>query len=107
AGPGRGLAVGDLVEAAVRAVDLIEIVAFTGIGPVGDEDAAVGAVVQGDAAEPGVISKEEIAAVVGDVAGATAFEDVLVDAVAVDIAHKNVVAVGVRPVVAEVNHAAA
>ena len=55
--PAFGLAVGDLVDPAVRAVDDPEIVAFAGVGPVGDEDAAVGTIVQSDAAEPGVIGE--------------------------------------------------
>src|SRR4051794_19892973 len=61
--PGFGLAVGDLVDPAITAVDFLEIVAFTGVGPVDDEDAAVGSVVQADTAEPGVVSEQKIAAV--------------------------------------------
>src|SRR5205823_6687443 len=101
--PGFGLAIGDLVNAAVRAIDLSEVVTLAGVGPVGNEDAAVRPVVQGDAAEPCIVGEQEIAAVMGDVAGTVAFENILIDAVAVNIAHENVVAVGIGPVIAEID----
>ena len=95
---GCGRAVGDLVDPAVLAVGAVGVVlvALAGVGPVGDVDAAVGAVLQLQAAEPGVVGEQEVRAVRGDVAGALALEAVVVDAVAVDVAGEERVAVARR-----------
>src|SRR5207248_11629652 len=53
-----------------------------------------------------IVGQQYIAVVVAAVAGALAFERVVVDAAAVDVAHEDAVAVAVRPVVAKVDHAA-
>src|SRR5262249_25434306 len=81
------------------------IVAFAGVVPVAEVDAIV-AVQNGEGAEPGVGAGKKILAVVGDVARAFALQDVHVDAVAVDVAHEDLAAVFVGPVVALVDHAA-
>src|SRR5207253_6226958 len=60
----------------------------------------------GEAAEPRVVRHQEVLAVAGDVGRAVALEDVVVDAVAVEVAHEHAAAVAGRPVVAEVDHAA-
>ena len=83
-----GHAIRDLINPPVFAVDILVIMALAGVGPVGDVHAAVRAVVEGEAAEPWVVGDQDIGAVIGDVAGALAFEDVVVDAVAVDVAMK-------------------
>ena len=54
------LAVGDFVDAARRAVHAGALVAFAGVAPVEDEDAAVGAVAEVDAAEPRVAEEERV-----------------------------------------------
>ena len=87
-------------------MDLFVVVAFAGVGPVGDVHAAVGAHGQGDAAEPGVVGYEEVGAVLGDLAGAFALERVVVDAVAVDVAGEERAVVFLGQVVAEVDQRA-
>ena len=53
-------------------------VAFAGVAPVENVNAAVGAVAQVDAAEPAVAEEQAVVAVFADVAGAAAFEDFLI-----------------------------
>ncbi len=60
--------------------------AFAAVAPVGDEDVAVGAGEEVDAAEPFVFGLHEIGCVLADIAAAFAVEGVHVDAVAVEIA---------------------
>src|SRR5262245_28402359 len=81
------------------------IVTFAGVAPIADVDAAVGAVVDCDATEPGIVRKQKILAVMGDVARAFAFEQIVVDAIAVQIAGEQAAAILLGPVVAKVNHA--
>ena len=52
------------------------------------------------------MGQQEILAVMGDVTGALPLQDVLIDAVAVDVAHEDAIAIFVGPVVAEIDHAA-
>src|SRR6266852_5846522 len=78
----RDLPERDLVNAAVAAVYNFVIVAFAGVGPIPDKHAAVRTLMNGDAAKPRVVGEEEILAVMGDVAGAFAFEDIVVHAIA-------------------------
>src|SRR5207253_885667 len=59
------------------------LVAFAGVVPVEDVDAAVGAHGQVDAAEVRVVGLEDVGFVFGDVAGAAALQSFDVDAAAV------------------------
>ena len=101
------LAVGDLENAAGGAMDAGAFVAFAGVAPVEDEDAAVGAVAQVDAAEPGVAEEQAVVAVFADVAGAAALEDFLICAAAVVVEREQLAAIRGGPVVAQVDHRAA
>src|SRR6476469_2402826 len=85
----------------------VAVVAFADVGPVGDVDAAVGAVFAVEAAEPGVAREGEVGGVVSDVAAAVGLERVAVEPLPVDVEHEGLVAVFGGPVVAEVDHAAA
>ena len=102
-GLGR-LAVGDFVNAAAGAVDAVVVVAFADVGPVDEEDAAVGAVGEVEAAEPRVGGGEKIGGVLADVAGAVAFEEVRVHAAAVQVHGENGAAIFIGPVVALIDH---
>ena len=70
------------------------VVALAGIAPVEDEHAAVGAVAQVDAAEPGIGREEDVGLVAADVAAARAFEPLDVDAPAVEVQGEELAAVG-------------
>ena len=103
-GPGR--AVGDLVDAPVLALGAVRVglVALVGVGPVDEEGGAVGAGLDRDPAEPGVVGHEEVGRVARDVARALATEAVVVDPVAVDVAGEERVAIAVGPGAALVDH---
>ena len=51
-------------------MDAVVLVALAGVAPVEDEHAAVGAVAEVDAAEPGVAGEEHVGLVPADVAAA-------------------------------------
>ena len=70
-------------------------------------DAAVGAVLHGDAAEPRVVRERKVRLVLGDVAAPFALQLVAVEPLAVDVEREGVAAILGRPVVAQVDHAAA
>src|SRR5262249_10111553 len=94
------------VDAAAAAVHAVVVVALAVVAPVGDVDGPLGAVGQGDAAEPGVVAGQEVGGVAADVAAAAPVQHVAVDAVAVEVTGEEAVAVEIGPVVAEVEHAA-
>ena len=99
-----GLAVSDFVNAPARTIRAVRVVALAKIIPVTHEHAAVRPVADGDGAEPRIVREEKIPAVLRDVAGAAAREFVVEQAVAVEVAHHDPVAVGGGPVVSEVDH---
>ena len=78
--------INNLVNPAARPVHAVVVVAFAGIGPVGDEDVAVGAGEEVDAAEPFVFGLHEVRRVFAGVAATFADELVHVNAVAVQVA---------------------
>ena len=84
-------------------MDAVVVVAFAGVGPVGDEDVAVGAGEEVDAAEPFVFGLHEVGGVFADVAAALAFQFVDVDAVAVEVAGEDGAVVFFGPVAALVD----
>ena len=88
-------------------MDAIVFVAFAGVGPVDDVDRAVGAVVEVDAAEPGVGGLGDVGLVAGDVAAAFAVEPIDVDAAAVEVEGEELAAIFGGPVVAEIDAGAA
>lgn len=93
----------DFVDAAGGAVDAVVVVAFAGVGPVGDEDVAVGAGEEVDAAEPLILGLHEVGGVFAGVAAAFAFQFVHVDAVAVEVAGEHGAVVFFGPVAALVD----
>src|SRR5437868_15336064 len=80
--------------------------ALANVRPVGDIDAAVGAVFGMHAAEPRVLREAKIGAVMGDVAAAVRLQDVTVQALTMDVEHEGIAAILGGPVVAQVDHAA-
>ena len=75
--------------------------------PVDQVHSSVRGVLHVDAAEPAVVGFQKILAVTTDVAAALRFQNVAVDAVAVDVVEEQFASVLLRPVVAEVNHGSA
>src|SRR5438067_1333633 len=88
-------------------MDAVVFMAFAGVGPVDDIDRAVGAVVEIDAAEPGVGGLGDVGFVAGDVAAAFALEPIDIDAAAVEVERKQLAAVFGWPVVAQIDARAA
>ena len=109
--PGFHIAVGDFEYPPIRAIDDLVVVAFAGIGPVADVDAAVGAVCQRDAAEPRIVGEHEVPGVACHIGRTVALQNIMVDAAAVEVAHEDAVAVAavdddVPPDLEQVGHAA-
>ena len=102
------LAEAEFVDPPVLAVRVVGIglMAFAPVRPVGEVDRAIGTVFQLEAAEPGVVDREEIALVVSDVARSLAFEPVVVGAMAVDIEREQAVPEPFGPVISQVDHGA-
>ncbi len=75
--------------------------------PVDQVHGSVRGVLHVDAAEPAVVGFQKILAVTTDVAAALRFQNVAVNAVAMDVVEEQLAAVLLRPVVAEVNHGSA
>ena len=88
-------------------MDAVVLVALAGVAPVEHEDAAVGAVAEVDAAEPGVAGEEDVGLVAADVAAPVALEPLDVDPPAVEVQGEELAAVGVGPLVGQVDHQAA
>ena len=101
-----GLAVDHFIHAARFAMDDARAVALARVVPIGDIHAAIGSGLQADAAKPSVVGHQKIFAVVADIARAFPLKHVVVQAVAVDVAHEDRVAITVGPVVAQVNQRA-
>src|SRR6266436_9667135 len=82
----NGIAIHDLKNPPPRliALLLLVVVALTRVGPVGNIDAAVGAVLCMEAAEPGVLGEREVGRVLRDVAAALRLKDVAIEPLAVD-----------------------
>ena len=89
------LSVGDLVDAAAAAKGSVVIVAFAQVIPVGHVNGSVGSVGEVHTTKPLIVGQHE------------AFETVEEDAAAVGVARKELAAIFLGPVPAEVNHAAA
>src|SRR4051812_10414138 len=102
--PGAGrLAVGDLVDPSGGPMDAGALVAFPRAAPVEHEDAAVEAVAEVDAAEPGVAREEPVGFVPADVTAPRAFEPLDVHAAAVEVEREELAAILGRPLVAEID----
>ena len=99
-------AIDHLVDAATGLVGDLIIMAFAGIAPIGDIDAAIGTIVDSQAAKPGIIGEEKVLLVAGDRSGPAVGDAIVVNAVAVQVAGEEAVAVGLGEVDAEVDHAA-
>ena len=84
----------------------VAIVALSQIGPIADKNTAIRPIFQGNAAEPWIVSHEEVLAVASRVPGTFSFEPVLVNAVAVQIAHEDRIAITVGPSAPQVDHGA-
>ena len=61
------LIVNDLKNPPVRRIGNLIVVAFAGVGPVADVDAAVGAIFHHQAAEPRVVGEQKIRGMLGDI----------------------------------------
>src|SRR5438309_10228971 len=85
----------------------VVFMAFASVGPVDDIGGAVGAVVEVDAAKPGVGGLGDVGLMAGDVAAALAVEAIDVDAAAVEVEGEELAAVFGGPVVAEIDASAA
>ena len=83
------------------------LIAVIAIVPVEDVQAAIGAGLLHDGHEPGVVGREKVGLAGGEVGAAAALELVAVDAVAVDVAHVELLAVllGIGVAIEEVNAA--
>src|SRR5689334_3484409 len=68
----------DLVDAAGCSMNAGSFMAFAGVAPIEDVDAAIGAVAEVDSAEPLIAEEEVVAAVLADISGATALKDLLI-----------------------------
>src|SRR5687768_13398401 len=103
------LAIRDLENPSASFVALFffGVVAFAGVGPIGDIDGAIGAVFGVESAEPGVFGERKIGRMLGDVAAAVPIQPVANQSLAVDVEQEGVAAVFGGPVVAKVDHAAA
>src|SRR5947208_1443740 len=82
---------------------LVVVVAFAGVVPVADEDAAVSAEVQTQPTEPRFIGEQEVLAVLRHVTRAAPFQKILIEASAVKVAQEEPTTILVRPVVAQVD----
>ena len=85
----------------------IVLMAFTGVGPIEDVNAPIGAVIEVNAAEPGIVEFHEIGLVFADSSGPSALEAFLVDAAAVEVEREESVFVLGGPTAALINHEAA
>src|SRR5262245_13862297 len=105
---GLGVVIDDAVNPAVAAVVLVGFaeVALLHVVPVDDPDLAVGAVGQVEHLRPLVAGQEEVGPVMGDEAAALGFEQVDVEAVAVDVVHEDRAAIFLGPGPALIDHAA-
>ena len=89
---GRRLPVREPVDPARGTMDAVVVVALAGIAPVEDEHAAIGAISEVDAAEPGIGREEDVGLVPPDVAAARSFEPLDVDAPAVKVEREQLAA---------------
>src|SRR4051812_37152731 len=87
-------------------MNAVVLMALADVGPIGDEDAAVGSVEQFDAAEPGIRGLEPVPDAPAYIASPVPLEPFDIHALPVEIERKEAAAVLVGPVVAEVDHAA-
>ena len=78
--------------------------AFAGVGPVAEVDAAVWTLLHADASEPRVARRGEVGHVLGHVAGGLSFELIDVQPLAVDVEREETVAVLGGELVAEIDH---
>src|SRR5262245_9274094 len=104
---GRWIAMQNPKDPAGSSMDTIVFVTFAGVGPVDDVNGTVGAVVEVDAAEPGVGRLGDVVLVAGNVAAAFALEPIDVNAAAVEVEGEELTTVFSGPVVAQVDARAA
>ena len=95
---GLGVLVGDLEDAAVGAVVAVRVAMMAGVGvvPVDHVHLAVGAVLQVEDLRPAIAGQAEIGGPIADVARALGRQQVLVEPLAVDVVHEDLVAI-LRP----------
>ena len=102
----RGVAVGDFVDTSGGAVNAVVFVAFSDVAPIENVDAAIGAGLNFDGAEPRIIRPHEVGGVLADVAAAPALEAVDIHAATVEIGCEHLATILGREVRALVNHQA-
>src|SRR5690349_22422260 len=90
-------AVGNLVDPSARAVNAGALVTLPCVAPIQDINAAVRAVAQFQAAEPRIAREEKVRSVTPDITRAAAFENVFVDAPAVQIQGEEAASIRCRP----------
>ena len=101
------LTISELVDSPRSPVDAVVVVALAGVAPVEHEDAAVGAIAQVDAAEPGVRGEVDVRLVAADVSAPAPFQPLDVEPPAVEIEGEELAAVRLGPLVGEVDHQSA
>ena len=82
---------------------IVAMVALVAVVPVDEHHLPVGPCLERDELRPGVVGKKEVGLAVADVARADRRQPVLVEPGAVDVVHKELVAVAVGPGAAEVD----
>ena len=88
-------------------MDAVVLVAFTHVGPVGDVNAAVGAVDQLDTPEPGILAEQEVGCMDAGISGPFAFQAVLVEPLAMQVDGIQFTSITIGPVATQVDHHAA
>ena len=96
----------ELVDPAAGAVNAVMVVALAGVGPIGDEDPAVGATDEIHAAIKRIGDEAEILAVRRGVAGPERREAVVVEPPAMEVEREHSAPVLLRPIRAAVDHQA-
>ena len=100
----RLISIHQLVDPPGRTQHTIVVMALAGVGPVGDEDVAVGSSHEVHAAEEGVGEEAEVVAMARRVAHAFGSETVMVDPPAVQVERQHTTLVGLRPAGPLVDH---
>ena len=96
----------DVVDSSVGSIPNQRVGSMAGVAivPVDQIDAAVWTILQVEASEPLVVRKKEILAMLADVARTVRDQDLIIDAVAMNVAHEELISILMRPIVAEINH---
>ena len=101
-GPFLWLAKHDLINTTTAAMTAVAVVALADVMPIRDVDTAIGSVLHRHPTEPRIIAKQEVFVMNTNIGRSTGNQLIAVDAVAVQVCGKQLAAVSLRPVVAEV-----